>query len=213
MDLNHNIKRGDSAQILKVASLLKLSETSYSTTQSKPWKSLSDVTKFATNSLEKPGIWDLELGFSEPHWGTEGRELRWVQARQPGMTHGEGKPLSSQSIGLRTLVNDTKSENNNKTLMEWKCGILECAQVLGICCAFTCSYLCGSNNHDGVKSISALTSCLLFQERFPIIYITGEPNWLSHGDFWATLVLPNAPNCHRDRKLSRWENSLFFLGI
>lgn len=67
-----------------------------------------------------------------------------------------------------------------------------------------CSYHCGSNNHDVVTCISALTSCLSFSRKISYnLHYRGEPNWLSHSDFWATISLPMLPNHHRDWTLAR----------
>lgn len=56
----------------------------------------------------------------------------------------------------RNLVNGTKSENKTKQkpngIKMWK---------FGVCPGFTHSFG-GSNNQDGMKSASALTSCLSF---------------------------------------------------
>lgn len=109
--------RLDSRPILEVASLPKLSGTSYNTTHSKPWDSLSNITKFATNMFGE--VLGLRIFITTLRKRREGNLVSTCRAVWGGAC--EGKPFSSKLVrSLRNLVNATKSENNNiiKTPME-----------------------------------------------------------------------------------------------
>lgn len=91
-----------------------------------------------------------------------------------GMIHDEVKPFSSRPTLPRNLVNSTKSENKTKTLRN---------KVWNSECPGSAHSFSGSNNHDAVKTPSALTSCLSFSRKVAYnLHYGGKPNCLSHSN-------------------------------